>query len=564
MQAMNSTEVVMHKLKILYYNWTDFEDERQRGGGVSIYQQNLIDAARQRGDEVWFLSSGACYSPFSRRPFLREAKAQTVGVRKFEIVNSTLIGPGREAFGQDVAGSPEMESLFAGFLSEHGPFDVVHFNNLEGIPVSFLRVAREHYPSAKILYSMHNYFAFCPQVNLWFQDRAACRDFRDGRKCVNCLIPKARPRSYQRVYQFEYILRKLGIPPLSAVDRFLNRLLFVIMRSSFHWLMKAYGGAGLESSPLPITLNPYRPTPPLTILDVDRAAHFASRRRLFVTALNTYIDHILAVSRRVAELAIGFGIDPAKLQVLNIGTRFAEEGRKARRRAGSRGGRGAPPPHTNPSAGPKPAPPASGSSPLHIAYLGYMRRDKGFYFFLNALEKMPAALASRLAVTFAAKIASMNAYQRIQRMAHRFAAVTIYNGYTHSQLRDIHSNIDLVVVPVLWEDNLPQVAMESVAFGIPVLTSNLGGAQELLGCRELVFRAGDREDFYDKLQGILMNPAILSTALASCARLYTPREHYEILRGNFYRVVAPDAAPKESGRSEDESRMQRPMEKVIA
>src|SRR5581483_8185464 len=109
----------MHKLKILYYNWTDFEDERQRGGGVSIYQQNLIDAAKERGDEAWFLSAGDCYSPFSHHPFLREAKARTEGVRKFQIVNSPFVGPGREAFGQDAATSPEMESLFTAFLREH-------------------------------------------------------------------------------------------------------------------------------------------------------------------------------------------------------------------------------------------------------------------------------------------------------------------------------------------------------------------------------------------------------------------------------------------------------------
>jgi glycosyltransferase involved in cell wall biosynthesis len=519
---------IMHKLKILYYNWTDFEDERQLGGGVSLYQQSLIDAATQRGDEVWFLSAGACYSPFSRRPFLREAKARKEGVRKFEIVNSTFVSPGREAHRQDVSTSPEMEVVFAAFLREHGPFDVVHFNNFEGIPVSFLRVAREHHPPAKILFSMHNYFAFCPQVNLWFQDKAACYDFHDGRKCVNCLIPPARPRSYLRFYRFEYILRKLGIAPQSALDRFVHRFVFVALRSLFQFLMKAYGGEELKSAPLPTTLISSRPTPPTTILGPDEAARFVSRRRHFVTALNTYADHILAVSRRVAELAVGFGLDAAKVQTLYIGTRFADPNSPF-----SRESKGSAPSARLPLA-------AKHCHSLHIAYLGYMRSDKGFYFFLNALEKMPKALARRLALTFAAKIAGLASYQRVQAMAHRFASVTFYNGYTHSQLRDIHSRIDLAVVPVLWEDNMPQVAMECVACGVPILTSDRGGAQELLNCPELVFRAGSRADFYAKLQGILDNPAILSTALTGRARLYTPYEHYELLREKYYLDSSPE------------------------
>ena len=159
-----------------------------------------------------------------------------------------------------------------------------------------------------------------------------------------------------------------------------------------------------------------------------------------------------------------------------------------------------------------------------------MRLDKGFYFYLKALRKMPASLAGRLALTFAAKIVDPHALFRIKSMAHRFASVTFYDGYTHAQLPEILSGIDLTVVPVLWEDNLPQVAIECVASGVPVLTSNRGGAQELLGCRQLVFRAGSCDDFHAKLQDILDKPAILATALAERAPLYTPHEHYNCLR----------------------------------
>ena len=45
------------------------------------------------------------------------------------------------------------------------------------------------------------------------------------------------------------------------------------------------------------------------------------------------------------------------------------------------------------------------------------------------------------------------------------------------------------VVPVLWHDNLPQVAIEMHARHIPLLTSDMGGAQELGNCPEMVFAA---------------------------------------------------------------------------
>ena len=31
-------------MKILYYNWVDYLDAERRGGGVSVYQKNLIAA----------------------------------------------------------------------------------------------------------------------------------------------------------------------------------------------------------------------------------------------------------------------------------------------------------------------------------------------------------------------------------------------------------------------------------------------------------------------------------------------------------------------------------------
>src|SRR5437660_1599848 len=104
----------MAGLKILYYNWVDFEDADRRSGGVSVYQRNLVDAATRHGDRVWFLSSGTHYSVFPRRPFIRAVRRRR-GARMFELVNSTFLSPGQEAFGQDVTSAPAMEATFADF-----------------------------------------------------------------------------------------------------------------------------------------------------------------------------------------------------------------------------------------------------------------------------------------------------------------------------------------------------------------------------------------------------------------------------------------------------------------
>ena len=156
---------------------------------------------------------------------------------------------------------------------------------------------------------------------------------------------------------------------------------------------------------------------------------------------------------------------------------------------------------------------------------------------------MPAGLARRLSLVFAAQVVDEHAYSLVKRMAHRFAGVTFYDGYTHAQLPEVLAGVDLGVVPVLWEDNLPQVAIECVAHGVPVLTSDRGGARELLDCPALVFKAGSRADLYARLRAVLDDPDLLRSAVAGSMRLYTPDEHYDRLRREVYGAAAAGGEP---------------------
>ena len=487
-------------MKVLFYNWVDYEDPARRGGGVSVYQQNVIDAALNVGDVPYFLSSGIAYSLLSRRPRIRKTRGADPRVRKFEVVNSPVLSPGGVMFGADTASDPAAEAAFAAFLRAEGPFDAVHFNNLEGIPLSFLRVAREHAPAGKVVLSLHNYFPFCPQVNLWFQEKENCVDFAGGKKCVNCLPATPRPHNTRKDYIAHTLLARLGIARRPRLQHYALRLLYDVVRP-------------LSKIPRRLIAKTRRrppASPTLKLLDRAEADRFAARRAAYVDALNRHADHVLAVSERVAEIAVRMGVERHRVSTAYIGTKFAG------------------------LAAPAPRPARSGDAPLSLGYLGYMRRDKGFYWLLQALEKMPPDLAARLRLTFAAKVTDEGAVHRLRVIAHRFAAATLVDGYTHATLPALLAGIDLGIVPVLWEDNLPQVAIEFVGSGVPVLTSDLGGASEILRCPELTFRAGSRAAFYRRLGGVLASPGILESAMAGRARLVTTAAHYRELRELYY------------------------------
>ena len=57
----------------------------------------------------------------------------------------------------------------------------------------------------------------------------------------------------------------------------------------------------------------------------------------------------------------------------------------------------------------------------------------------------------------------------------------------------------------LWEDNLPQIAIEFISKGIPILTSDRGGAKEIACNEAFIFRSGSHEAFASKLADILQS-----------------------------------------------------------
>jgi glycosyltransferase involved in cell wall biosynthesis len=203
-------------MRILYYNWVEHADPERRGGGVAVYQRNLIEELlKDSSFEIYVLSSGISYN-FRRRVYVREITGNGFP-KRYEIVNSGVMAPGHSAFfSQSSLSHPETLGVFEEFLLTYGPFDVVHFNNLEGLPADVLSL-RKRFPRTKFVLSLHNYFPFCPQVNLWYKEREHCSTYVNGRKCLHCLEYTVRSSSIKAAHRLAHYLKSLGIPPHGGV-----------------------------------------------------------------------------------------------------------------------------------------------------------------------------------------------------------------------------------------------------------------------------------------------------------------------------------------------------------
>lgn len=470
--------------KILIYNWIPFDEKEGKGGGVTVYTRNLIHHLVNNTEwQVYFLSSGRAYDPFKREAFIEQTE-NLYGERckSFQIVNSPVLSSANVSFPfpWKIQEDKQLKKVVRHFFEREGAFDVVHFQNLEGLSLSVLEL-KDEFKQTTFIYSLHNYYPFCPQVMLWRKKESACRQVDCGRCCVDCMP--------QDVYRHKVIFNQsMNYYRIKRKNMDFGKRFQKMVETCYKGYHKYRGGRSSDKRVKKLS------------------EYFSQYRSLNVQYLNQYMDHILAVSGRVKELAVSFGVEEQKLGISYIGTEAAKN---------QKGFQAYP----------------FKEYPFRLCYLGYMRKEKGFYFLLDAMEEMADVLAERISITFAARITDLKAQERLERLQNKFAEITLYDGYSHEEFPEILSGVQLGIVPPLWEDNLPQVAIELKAFGIPVLSSNLGGAQELTSSEEFVFEAGNKENFLMKLKKLVEEPDRLNLYWEDAKRLVTMQEHMsELLR----------------------------------
>lgn len=463
-------------MRILHYYWTQYNDKEKPGGGVRVYLENLVNQQKIDND-VTVLNSGVDYD-FSGKCYIRKLKNND-GITQYTIVNSPILAPSKCSFNSlnTYLDDSVLVDILDDFLTKNGNYDVIHFHSLEGLSVNVLSL-KNKLINTKFILSLHNYFPFCPQVNLWKHDSESCDCFHNGQDCTTCIANLPNSKLVRCSYMLSTYLRRFELSDYSEditkkVKKFYNNFKKNRMISE-------------------------------SIQTKANADIFKKFREYNVIAINKYIDEIICVSNRVRDIAVSMGVIPEKCQVIYIGTKFAEN-----------------------QATEAKYPMVNGV--LRILYMGYMRKDKGFYFFVEALEKMPQDLASKIEVVIAAKFDDMEIVRRCKSLENKYKSIILYNGYTHKDIPNITNGVNLGLVPVMWEDNLPQVSMEMKSMGIPILASDRGGAGELTKAKGFSFRAGDVGDFIKHIDDIMSLRITLNDYYRYGVKLNNNIQHNEII-----------------------------------
>ena len=455
--------------KILIYNWVPFDNSNGAGGGVTVYCRNLIKTIiKNRPDvDVYFLSSGWAYDISKKECYVRKIN-NIFGDRckTFEVVNSPVPAPQDMLFGNpEIAFENNMlKGVIRNFIKKYGEFETIHFNNMEGLSLDIFDLKKE-FPHTKFVFSIHNYVPIC-MTGFYFNrfEHKNCTPNCTSGDCDKCI-----DRSKMRNYSSEMIGRG-RVNFRGEMDK----------SGEYEWSdYFSFDKLNIKKS-------------------ADEFIEFKNRA---TQTLNENMDVILAVSKRVYDIAVENNILKNKLVLSYIGTRVAEfQIRKSNCKCGKY---------------------------FKIGYLGSNLgyEEKGYPFLLDTLESMDKEYAQKIDLVLTTTTQGKD--EEIHKRLKEFHNVEIVHGYRHEDLNRILTGVNFGIIPVLWEDNLPQVAIEMVAFGVPILCSDAGGASELTTSNNFKFKAGDAHDLLEKLYALVDEKVSLEEFWNNHSGLCTNQEHYE-------------------------------------
>lgn len=140
--------------------------------------------------------------------------------------------------------------------------------------------------------------------------------------------------------------------------------------------------------------------------------------------------------------------------------------------------------------------------------------------------------------------------ESIQKLAHEWKLATqvrFRGRLPDSQIADLLTQADLLVVPSVGGEVFGMVIVENMLRGIPVLASDLGAFVEVLGDACRTFRTGDSSDLANQIVQLLDDPSTLQHLSVTANQRV--RDFFALRRmieghAQVYRCLAPDRAER--------------------
>jgi glycosyltransferase involved in cell wall biosynthesis len=155
----------------------------------------------------------------------------------------------------------------------------------------------------------------------------------------------------------------------------------------------------------------------------------------------------------------------------------------------------------------------SGQEPLQILYAGRLASQKGIETLIAALGSVVHAHGVRdvgLQIAGSGLPAYESKLKALVRQEQLETHVTFLGELPPAQMPSLMHGSDILVVPSIWAEPFPRVALEGMASGLTVVASTAGGTSEIVrdGENGLLFAAGNGDALTKALLRLHRSPAL--------------------------------------------------------
>jgi len=140
------------------------------------------------------------------------------------------------------------------------------------------------------------------------------------------------------------------------------------------------------------------------------------------------------------------------------------------------------------------------NSKINFGFMGRVIPTKGIKVLVDSFKKLPNEQLS------------IYGNIGIQKRFLKTKNIIFKGAYDNNNINEVLNDIDVLIVPSIWYENAPLVIQEAFLAGIPVITSDIGGMEELVKNKinGFTFNVGSSEELMILIKNISNNPIILN------------------------------------------------------
>lgn len=140
----------------------------------------------------------------------------------------------------------------------------------------------------------------------------------------------------------------------------------------------------------------------------------------------------------------------------------------------------------------------SKKNPLKIVYPSSFYKYKNHNLILDTLSSLPNNIYIELTLVGDLRTANKGLLKRFENFYRENIKIKLLNELNHSHLNIIYDNADVGLFASKCE-NLPNILLEMISKGLPIISSNYGSNIEVLGSNGFYFKMNDAKDLENKI-----------------------------------------------------------------